>query len=142
MTIDEILDYVMQTPENTNRAILKDMLNQLDTGGGDSIPTSLEWHFTEKQTGKYDHTWESDRSILELIDVLAGGGTITLIFTRIVKYSTIDETTVETYDDVRLDQYIPYYFAYDNYGQIATNTNDGMGPEFLNSKDKFYIYYD
>ena len=33
MTIDEILNDVMQTPNNTNRAVLKDMLEQLENGG-------------------------------------------------------------------------------------------------------------
>lgn len=33
MTIDEILNYVMQTPNNTNRTVLKDMLEQLINGG-------------------------------------------------------------------------------------------------------------
>ena len=34
MTKEEILDYVMNSPENTNRMVLNDMLNQLQSGGG------------------------------------------------------------------------------------------------------------
>ena len=45
MNITEILDYVMQTPENTNRAVLKSMLEQLnvnsDNNDEDSITLSL-----------------------------------------------------------------------------------------------------
>ena len=34
MTKQDIIDYVMTTPHNTNRAVLSDMLNQLAEGGG------------------------------------------------------------------------------------------------------------
>lgn len=34
MTKEEIVKYVMQSPENTNPAVLEGMLNQLDNGGG------------------------------------------------------------------------------------------------------------
>ena len=33
MTIDEIINYVIETPENTNPAVLRSMLEQLDMGG-------------------------------------------------------------------------------------------------------------
>ena len=36
MTIQEILDYVIETPDNTNPAVLKDMLEALGGGGGSS----------------------------------------------------------------------------------------------------------
>lgn len=38
MTVDEIMEYVMTTPENTNASVLKDMLDQLasSSGGGSS----------------------------------------------------------------------------------------------------------
>lgn len=34
MTKDEIIDYVLNSPENTNPNVLKGMLDQLDSGGG------------------------------------------------------------------------------------------------------------
>ena len=34
MTKQDIIDYVMTTPHNTNRAVLNSMLNQLAEGGG------------------------------------------------------------------------------------------------------------
>jgi len=34
MTKEEILNYVMDTPENTNRMVLSDMLDEFNTGGG------------------------------------------------------------------------------------------------------------
>lgn len=35
MTIDEIVEYVLKTPLNTNRAILTAMLEELQAGGGE-----------------------------------------------------------------------------------------------------------
>ena len=37
MTKEEILDYVMNTPENTNRMVLNDMLNQINSDSGATI---------------------------------------------------------------------------------------------------------
>lgn len=34
MTKEEILDYVMDTPENTNRMVLSDMLDEFSSGSG------------------------------------------------------------------------------------------------------------
>lgn len=34
MTIDYIIDYVLDSPTNTNKAVLKDMLEDLTSGGG------------------------------------------------------------------------------------------------------------
>ena len=34
MTKEEILDYVMNTPENTNRMVLSDMLDEFSSGSG------------------------------------------------------------------------------------------------------------
>ena len=36
MTKQDIIEYVMNTPHNTNKAVLSSMLNQLTDGGGDS----------------------------------------------------------------------------------------------------------
>lgn len=40
MTVDEVLDYVMHTPHNTNRQVLEYMLNRLiaDNSGGSAGP--------------------------------------------------------------------------------------------------------
>lgn len=34
MTKEEILDYITSTPENTNRRVLSDMLDEFNSGGG------------------------------------------------------------------------------------------------------------
>lgn len=40
MTKQDIINYVTETPQNTNPAILNTMLNQLDSGGGGSSESS------------------------------------------------------------------------------------------------------
>ena len=53
MTKEEILDYVMNSPENTNRMVLNDMLNELQTGGGGATVVHCNW-----DTGILDMTAE------------------------------------------------------------------------------------
>lgn len=48
MTKEEIFDYVMESPENTNPAILRSMLNELSSGsgGGGIFPVEINDEFT------------------------------------------------------------------------------------------------
>ena len=48
MSSEEILDYVMNTPGNTNYAVLKSMLNELENsgGGGTVKPFIIEYNFS------------------------------------------------------------------------------------------------
>ena len=39
--IDDVFNYVMESPENTNPAVLKSMLNGLDDGGGGSSDLNI-----------------------------------------------------------------------------------------------------
>lgn len=59
MTKDEIIDYVLNSPENTNPNILKGMLDQLDSGSGESVT------YIEDINNILDHTYAE---ILELIE--------------------------------------------------------------------------
>lgn len=52
MTIQEIINYVMHTPKNTNPAVLKSMLEQLDTGSADII-----WFGTSAPTDSKYKIW-------------------------------------------------------------------------------------
>ena len=54
MTKEEILDYVMNTPENTNRMVLSDMLDELQTGGGSGgLVVETEWEAPEYLDNAY-----------------------------------------------------------------------------------------
>ena len=50
MTKKEILDYITETPGNTNRAVLGDMLDSFGggSGGGDNSPYIVDIHYGEK----------------------------------------------------------------------------------------------
>ena len=59
MTIDEILDYVTETPENTNRAVLKDMLNELDNHTDTDTNTNTVF-------GVYVDNWNSTEPTIDV----------------------------------------------------------------------------
>lgn len=63
MTKEEILNYVMNTPENTNRMVLNDMINELvnSSGGGASVFTVTFTPTNEEQTA-----FTADKTISEI----------------------------------------------------------------------------
>ena len=71
MTKEEILNYVMDTPENTNRAVLNDMLNELQTSGGATAftvtftPTDADWT-----------TFTADKTLAEVLAAYEAGSII------------------------------------------------------------------
>jgi hypothetical protein len=62
MTKQNIIDYVMNTPENTNRAVLSSMLDSVSGGGTE--PLILEW---DSETSTTNKTWQ------EVYNALASG---------------------------------------------------------------------
>ena len=130
MTIDEIINYVMHTPEDSNPAVLRDMLNQLDTGGGGNIPATFTWILTEKA----DNSCESNMSVAQMCAYAINGTTVTCQFTS-EPYPSGNGTY-----DVNLDLSEGITISRPNqvqYVYIRTPLyND------LNSTSKFYIYYD
>lgn len=53
---DEILNYVMNSPENTNRAVLSGMLDEINSDGGDSndFSTATVTFLNTASSGGYD----------------------------------------------------------------------------------------
>ena len=63
MTKKEILDYITETPGNTNRAVLGDMLDSFEGGGGSGTePLIVRYDHTEVNgniyTHYFDRTWQ------------------------------------------------------------------------------------
>ena len=81
MDKEKIIDYVMQTPENSNPAVLRSLLNQLNTSN-DKLIIRVNEDQDEPGTFRLDKTWQ------EIHDALAEG-----IFTEIV--SSHGEVEVE-----------------------------------------------
>lgn len=52
MTIQEILDYIVKTPENANVNVLSGMLDELTSGGGSSSDFSIA-HVTMTNTARH-----------------------------------------------------------------------------------------
>lgn len=57
MTKEEILDYVMNSPENTNRMVLNDMLNQLSSSNTSGLIVIITYN-NDNNTYTMDKTPE------------------------------------------------------------------------------------
>lgn len=58
MTKEEILDYVMNTPDNTNRAVLSDMLDEFSSGSGGGNPTLVVEVTSKNNVWTCEKTWQ------------------------------------------------------------------------------------
>lgn len=67
--IDEITDYVLKTPENTNYQILRPMLERLGNSGNNSLVVNLIWD-------EEDERIRTDKTAREIEAVLTNGGTV------------------------------------------------------------------
>ena len=69
MTIDEIIAYIMHTPENTNPAILREQLNSIassENAEADTLPSDLaiiNIDVTEENTAYFDDGQQSGPAI-------------------------------------------------------------------------------
>ena len=110
MTKEEILDYVMNSPENTNRRVLSDMLNELtnSSGGGPTVrivdivwddssgePTGLSMSYNDI----LDAVWDNEEIILlrtEYCDMpisqMPGGGDYPIVFSGGVYFSNYNSS--------------------------------------------------
>ena len=70
---EQIIDYVMNSPANTNRAVLEGMLDEIG-GGGTSEPLIVIPHFNTEDNGEYlNKTWQ------ELWDAYISGKQVLLV---------------------------------------------------------------
>ena len=85
MDKNTILDYVTETPGNTNRAVLGSMLDSINSGGGESemfmITITPDSHIGSVTSGTMDKTYdeiveanESGKFIFAFIQIGNGGG--------------------------------------------------------------------
>ena len=64
MTMDEIINYAINSPENTNPNVLKSMLSSLNVGGGQSNDVEIiKFHIDEEN--KLDLTWQEIKDALD-----------------------------------------------------------------------------
>ena len=147
MTINEILEYVKKTPENSNIRVLEDMLNQLDN----SSTTPSKLIMNETYAG-YESTIKANMSPYEIIGIFADGAE-----SIPTEYISINSSTgqVMTNDpnaylttNGNLDSYtLTYNLEYDgntfvNYATIfVRNPYDGTY-NYIKDKNALYVYYD
>ena len=65
MTKENILDYVMNSPENTNRMVLSDMLDELvNSSSGSVLITQMVDGYTDKTTSEIKAAFLSGTNVL------------------------------------------------------------------------------
>lgn len=65
MDINTIIDYIMQTPENVNPAVLSDMLDELEPSGSSS--QKLLWCTATKINS---NTWQMDKTYKDITSAI------------------------------------------------------------------------
>lgn len=135
MEITDILNYVMSTPENTNRAVLEDMLLQLSSDSEGGLPSNYTWKFTQID----NQEWISDTTPVELFFYLYKGVNVTCEFTDIKQgESTTAFSPVEPHSSEPPAVILLDIDDMENR-QISTNY---LSNSTLVSLDAFYIYHD
>ena len=65
MTKQEIIDYVMTTPSNPNKAVLEGMLDSIANAGGGRLRVNIASSDQTEGTITYDKTWQEVHDALE-----------------------------------------------------------------------------
>lgn len=121
MDREDIINYVMDSPDNTNPAVLRDMLNQLSSGGdgGLIIPTSYE-----------NNTFTLNKTFKEINNVISTGGNAVINY--IDDYGVINNYTVigTTADESSIE--------YPAYSVYAVNINGGGQHAFVTDNQASY----
>lgn len=117
MDKEDIVNYVMDNPDNTNPAVLRDMLNQLNSGGngGLIIPASYE-----------NDTFTLNKTFKEINDVISIGGNAVINYTDdhgVTSNYTVIGTIVDE-SSIEYPAYSVYAFNINGSGQHAFVTDN------------------
>lgn len=120
MEIDEIVDYATKSPENTNPAVLRSMLSQLNGGGsGDVFWVTFKW---DANAGKV----VSDKTAEEIYNAAMAG--------QCVRGKNVSEYGIECLELHSTIYYNDGYtadFTYASYDAIQGESGHGYGAEYL-----------
>ena len=136
MTIDEIIAYIMQTPENTNSTMLKQMIGQLDTSGsGNSEPLVL--HFSSEHAG-LDKTWREIQQAIQngqkvQLEVTDGDGNNIISDLHYMNFITDEDVIYRNSEDLYISGQM--YFRGEGFDSLFELTN-------ANSLDVYPTLYD
>jgi len=128
MTKEEILNYVMDTPENTNRAVLSDMLDEFNTSssnGANALIINIE---------KDGDTYTTDKTAREIIDAMP---LVYVLETGIVdKYAVSFYTELDEYGTALDDSGYMFYvsgnmFTAATLDDYPSYTEGTLGPDPL-----------
>ena len=124
MEKEDIVNYVMDNPDNTNPAVLRDMLNQLSSGGGGGLII---------QASEENYTITLNKTFKEINDVISTGSNavINFIENQVVTNYTVIGTVVRgnSYGDP--PTYSVYAFNVSGGGTLSfTTDNEASYPSF------------
>lgn len=92
MTKNDVMDYVMNSPGNTNRAVLSSMLDSIGGGGtGNLLLHEVTETIEDEEVTRLDHTWQ------EIYDAAMSGAYVC----QVIKQG--DEEDEEGYHSYTLD---------------------------------------
>ena len=96
MDKDKVIDYVMNSPANTNRAVLEGMLDGIAQGGGGAEPLIVTATKDDNEVWTLDKTYNEIKTAVESGRVCVVKGQITVgntyIFTTYVSYVYSEES--------------------------------------------------
>jgi len=105
MDKETILNYVMNTPENTNRAVLSDMLDEFSNSGGNGNSVSaLIVHVVEEE----NEAPRMDKTAGEIVDAMP----LAFVYQEGVVDEDEDEAVLHTYEQ------LTYYVYSEDHGYI------------------------
>ena len=126
MTEDEIVEYATHSPENTNPAVLRDMLGQLSGGGGAGLIINI----TEKQPSVYI----MDKTAIEIVAAIKAGTQIQAIWpnTEWIEDEISTITGIKgniSYDTQEIDSYSIYVARGESIKQFSASEYSDWYPE-------------
>jgi len=104
MDKETILNYVMNTPENTNRVVLSDMLDEFSNSGGNGSSISTLIVHIEEESGVI----AMDKTAGEIIDAMP----LVFVYQEGVVGEDEDEAVLHTYEQ------LTYYVYSEDHGYI------------------------
>lgn len=118
---EEILDYVMNSPQNTNQAVLGNMLDNLEGGGSGGMVANLRYIVEIGEPMRL----ECDKTVNEIAEAMKNGTNVMVHFTDEEYW---DEYWLNTAFDEYANNVVCYYIDTDGtmykkvYGTRSNNT--------------------
>ena len=120
MDKNDILDYVIETPGNTNRAVLGSMLDSMGNSKEDNIVIMKVESIMDAQTQTVTVT-ACDKTAQEVFDLMSAGKVV--VASIYVDVQVNDSTVQENYITIMLYQYDATHHSYGGYAYVINDSS-------------------